>query len=452
MGSYRRELLGLMVIHLILRSVHKVRPGLTGSVHILSDCLGVLHKVVNLPPYQISTQCSHSDILKNIMINGNNLSFTRIFSHVKTHQDNGIKYGSLTHHAQLNCQIDYHAKKAIWETTPDPEAPTRRFPLKPICVFLVKNKLTSDKGERLKFWVQQQQARSYYHNADIIYGPQIDTIDWEMVHTMLCPVPRMFQIWACKQVMDIAPANRTRPLEQNLCPLCPSCAQVNETCLHILFCNHTGRVDGLMKSIDLLEQWLEEADTDPVPHECIVKYARGRGQLAITDICRGMGFQYTKMADEQDAIGWRRFMEGMVCRSIRGFQETYTTIEGSNLSPAQWTVGVITKLLEATHGQWLYQCTQIHDRLNGTNATLRKEELQREIESQQEMGMGGLMEEDQYLAEVNLEDLESTAGKRQEYWLVAICAARESSILQGQHMARQRHRRPALRGHLNTQL
>jgi hypothetical protein len=83
---------------------------------------------------------------------------------------------------------------------------------------------------------------------------------------------------------------------------------------------------------------------------------------------------------------------------------------------------------------------------------LRKEELQREIESQQEMGMEGFMEEDQYLAEVNLEDLESTTGKRQEYWIVAICVAWEASILQGQHTTRQRHRRTAIRGHLNTQL
>jgi hypothetical protein len=51
------------------------------------------------------------------------------------------------------------------------------------------------------------------------------------------------------------------------------------------------------------------------------------------------------------------------------------------------------------------------------------------------------MEEDQYLAEVNLEDLESITGERQEYWLVAICAAQEASILQGQHIARQRRGR-----------
>jgi hypothetical protein len=96
--------------------------------------------VVNLPPYQIPTQCSNSDILKNITINWNNLSFTRIFSYVKAHQDDGIKYGSLMSHAQLNCQMYYHAKKAIWETIPDPEAPTKQFPLKLIDVYLGKNK------------------------------------------------------------------------------------------------------------------------------------------------------------------------------------------------------------------------------------------------------------------------------------------------------------------------
>ncbi len=60
----------------------------------------------------------------------------RIFSHVKAHQDDHIGYESLTRSAQLNCQMDYHAKKSIWESDLNPEAPTRRFPLEPIYVFL----------------------------------------------------------------------------------------------------------------------------------------------------------------------------------------------------------------------------------------------------------------------------------------------------------------------------
>jgi hypothetical protein len=42
------------------------------------------------------------------------------------------------------------------------------------------------------------------------------------------------------------------------------------------------------------------------------------------------------------------------------------------------------------------------------------------IEIQQDVGWWDLLEEDQYLAEVNLEYLEHTSGERQEYWLITI--------------------------------
>jgi hypothetical protein len=158
--------------------------------------------------------------------------------------------------------MDYHAKKSIWESDLNTEAPTRRFPLEPICVILGRNKLTSDKGDALRFWVQKQLARSRFHTANILYAPQFDSVDWEMVHEALNRVPRMFQIWACKQVMNIAPTNGNRPWEPDLRPLCPSCGQVRETCAHILLCNHSGRVETLTHSIDLLEQWLVEVETD----------------------------------------------------------------------------------------------------------------------------------------------------------------------------------------------
>jgi hypothetical protein len=51
------------------------------------------------------------------------------------------------------------------------------------------------------------------------------------------------------------------------------------------------------------------------------------------------------------------------------------------------------------------------------------------IEAQQDMGWEGLLDEDQYLVEVNLEDLEHTSGEQQEYWLVTIQAVREASQL-----------------------
>ena len=53
-----------------------------------------------------------------------------------------------------------------------------------------------------------------------------------------------------------------------------------------------------------------------------------------------------------------------------------------------------------------------------------------EIERQQELGTEGLLEEDCYLAECNLRDLEETSGISETYWLLAIQAAREASRLE----------------------
>jgi hypothetical protein len=64
--SYRGELIGLLAIHLILLSVSRVAPELTGSAHIYSDCLGALDKVKNLPPHCMLLKCRHLNVLKNI--------------------------------------------------------------------------------------------------------------------------------------------------------------------------------------------------------------------------------------------------------------------------------------------------------------------------------------------------------------------------------------------------
>ena len=61
--------------------------------------------------------------------------------------------------------------------------------------------------------------------------------------------------------------------------------------------------------------------------------------------------------------------------------------------------------------------------MTGVAATARKEEMQQFIEDQIELGGEGLEESDHYLLEVNLEDLETTFGEEQHYWLLQLQAA-----------------------------
>ena len=88
----------------------------------------------------------------------------------------------------------------------------------------------------------------------------------------------------------------------------------------------------------------------------------------------------------------------------------------------------------------------MHDIVGGLEAVKRKQDLQIEIERQIELGRRGLDEQDKYLLEINLEDLECSSGEDQYYWLLAIQAAREDRALKiREEQSRRRNRGEAER-------
>jgi hypothetical protein len=58
---------------------------------------------------------------------------------------------------------------------------------------------------------------------------------------------------------------------------------------------------------------------------------------------------------------------------------------------------------------------------------MRKEEIRKELKYQIALGGEELeVEEDQYLLEINLKDLDSSTGEDQVYWLLALQTARRA--------------------------
>jgi hypothetical protein len=148
-NAYRGELLGLMAIHLILLSVNLIHPRLSGRMEVVSDCLGVLKRVSDLPPYRIPSRCRHSDILKTILVHCHGLSFTTDYVHVKAHQDDKNLYNMLSRKAQLNCICDHAAKVRISIDGIEAVAPRKMFPLESVGIFVDNQKMTSDTGDHI---------------------------------------------------------------------------------------------------------------------------------------------------------------------------------------------------------------------------------------------------------------------------------------------------------------
>ena len=59
-------------------------------------------------------------------------------------------------------------------------------------------------------------------------------------------------------------------------------------------------------------------------------------------------------------------------------------------------------------------------------------ELREKIEEVQAMGSDDMSEEERFLSEINLEDLENSSGKKQTYWLLAMQTYKKRRLLREQ--------------------
>ena len=208
---------------------------------------------------------------------------------------------------------------------------------------------------------------------------------YDTLHEVYC----LFQLWACEQLMNIAGTNLIRSrYKPHHDPTCPICDQCMETFAHVLSCNEAGQVDALYQSINLLDKWLKKVGMHTKLHKYILQYAKGKGGISMTDVLHGTKSQYIKLAVSQDLIGWRMFVEGVIYKDMMLMQQEYLDLQGSNGNPTtrtSWDKGLIFRMMEITHGQWLYRNVHVHDTVTGLHAMRIKEELQKEIEDQIQM-------------------------------------------------------------------
>jgi hypothetical protein len=120
---------------------------------------------------------------------------------------------------------------------------------------------------------------------------------------------------------------------------------------------------------------------------------------------------------------------GMVSKRLLDVQSAHLLHCHSTHSASSWISGVITQLLQVTHSQWIYRCILVHGWNTGTLISAHKDNLLKEIDHQLMLGSENLADEDRFLLECNFDELVTTNGEQQEYWLPAIQAAQEAGRL-----------------------
>ena len=145
------------------------------------------------------------------------------------------------------------------------------------------------------------------------------------------------------------------------------------------------------------------------------------------------------LAEQQDLIGYKNFMEGRVARQFYVVQSVYLEDAGGHLNGRDWIKGMITRVLQITHSQWLYRNITFHDKQGGTLRRQEMEAMKSEAEVLACTNPLSLPEESRFLLEMD--------GDRyvrgdcnfhdKSYWLSAMRAA----VTAGRRMARVVRRR-----------
>ena len=64
--------------------------------------------------------------------------------------------------------------------------------------------MMSDTGSSIRYHAHKNIAREELDAAGILVFQQFNQVDWEIVHSPLTTVSRMFQVWVCRDVREKA--------------------------------------------------------------------------------------------------------------------------------------------------------------------------------------------------------------------------------------------------------
>ena len=408
-GSYRGEIPGILSIRLFLLAVEEYCGAVTRDNKICCDNKGAL-VTFEKKSKRVPKGKAHTDIQRVLRTVTARTRSTFLSQHVKAHQDDVKKWRDMTFEERLNSKCDMMAKGAIREYlareteryvestlnkvtyAPDPYD-KYRLPLEAACVFVEGVKQTTDVGKDLKHVIGRQEARKFYaakfdEGKGLMPPEAFDSVEWDALKMTLSCKPKMYNVWYSKQCSGWCGVNsKLVDWGYSTDSRCPNCNCLGEDAGHLMICKHEGRSAMFEEHVKKIEEWMEDHYTDPQLAELVVFYLRGRGRQKLTHLSRGYRGEYQAMARAQDRIGWRHFTEGKLAKNFRAIQRGYLIQEDTQLTVDSWLKGLVTKLLEMTHAQWIFRCISKHHRTKGSLVLKANEDLLKEIDRQLDMGV-----------------------------------------------------------------
>ena len=264
---------------------------------------------------------------------------------------------------------------------------------------------------------------------------KFDMVDWMALRDALSGKSSMFCIWLSKQTIGI---NATR---HNMARInghdddrCPDCLLGPERNTHLVRCSDPGRTALFDEDVTKLYHWMtHDGKTDGEVAYWIYKYLLLRGELPMC----GLGDMSPRMlviARSFDALGWDEIMHGRLPLTLRSHQQHFCALMNHRHSGDDWIKQFTRRLLDITHGQWLYRNISLHNRSSGLLLKQKQADITQAVAHLADSDPADIPEESKFLLEIDPVSLSQSPVEQKQYWVAAMAAA----LTAGQ----RRHRQP----------
>jgi hypothetical protein len=200
----------------------------------------------------------------------------------------------------------------------------------------------------------KQVAQDLFHWRNIVHKNDFLLVYWEGMEKVMKSFPEMFHVWNAKHISHFNGTNQmllrfpktaTREAGKNRCP---SCGCFDKSTKHITRCRHSGWSAVFAKSVESLNQWMRNQETNLEVVYLFHTYLLGRGTRTSTSILR-LGSRLQLVAQHHDRLGWDNFLKGRMCVlwvELRAWDLKEHKLE---LSADYWAQGLMHRLLETVH-------------------------------------------------------------------------------------------------------
>lgn len=354
-NSYRSELGGILGNIMTINHICTCYNISHGTVTAGCDNTSALYNAFGHHP--ITTKIPSRDLVAAIRYQLHRSPIHWIPKHVKGHQDlNRRAY--LDDWALGNIQVDQAANEAR-DQIPDITPPTQ-LPGEMWSIVLQDTTIVSNIATTIYRQCYQQQAIDYWVHRGRITTDN-EHLDWKVLRTATQMVPEHRLIFLAKLYAGYGPTGkvmfRRKKWPVNACPRCGD----PEDHQHIIQCNSATAKEEFLIRWGELDDWVMKTSSPDISEAiCTILTDYRDGNLTLYPSPNWSPIVQTAI-QEQQRLGKRSFIEGMLCTHWAQAQQEYLQLQGdTRRSATRWAATLTTKLWNLTHQMWSHRNHILH--------------------------------------------------------------------------------------------